>query len=192
MNWSGAPRRAAKGRVGIFRVSPERLAANKSEQEKRFGEARVSTSAGKEQASAAEWLMAATARTFVASDVAAERNRASAAAAFHGDPPRAEFAARRRQPAKIGDFPPGDSDLLGLVLNALYWDLAVPSVYLSVRVEEGWVTIAGEVAYPYQKSCAEADACRVSGVRGVSNEIEIKPTGTPASVPAETCGGGAR
>ncbi len=147
----------------------------------------MSTPTGKEEASVAEWLTAASARTFVASDVgAAERSRASAAAAVHGDPPLAEFAARRREPAQFGDFPPGDSDLLGLVLNALYWDLAVPSDYLSVKVEKGWVTITGEVAYPYQKSCAEADVRRVSGVRGVTNELEIKLTRSQAaSVPPQ-------
>ena len=54
---------------------------------------------------------------------------------------------------------------------------AVPSDYLSVNVEKGWATISGEVTRSYQKSCAEADVYRVFGVRGVSNEIEIKVTG---------------
>ena len=78
--------------------------------------------------------------------------------------------ARGRESAQFADIPPGDADVLGRILNALYWDLAVPSDYLSVKVEKGWVTISGEVAYSYQKSCAEADVRRVSGVRGVSNE----------------------
>ena len=47
---------------------------------------------------------------------------------------------------------PSDGDVLGRILNALYWGLAVPSDYLSVKVENGWVTMSGEVAYFYQKN----------------------------------------
>jgi osmotically-inducible protein OsmY len=55
---------------------------------------------------------------------------------------------------------------------------------LSVKVENGWVTISGEVAHSYQKSCAEADVRRVSGVRGVTNGIDIEATvSKAASVP---------
>ena len=68
-------------------------------------------------------------------------------------------------PAEFAGFPPGDGEVLGRILNALYWDLAVPSDYLSVRVENGWVTISGEVARSYQKSCAGGACRRVSGVR---------------------------
>ena len=58
--------------------------------------------------------------------------------------------------AQFADILPNDGDVLGRILNALYWDLAVPSDYLSVKVEKGWVTISGDVARSYEKSCAEA------------------------------------
>jgi osmotically-inducible protein OsmY len=59
------------------------------------------------------------------------------------------------------------------VLNALYWDLAVPRHRLSVDVENGWVTVSGMVDLPYQKSCAESDAKSVPGVVGVTNLIRL-------------------
>ena len=80
--------------------------------------------------------------------------------------------------AQVVDVLQSDGDIHGRVLNALYWDLAVPSDRLSVKVEKGWVTISGEVAYSYQKGCAEADVRRVSGVSGLSNEIKINPNGS--------------
>ena len=86
-----------------------------------------------------------------------------------------------REPAQFADIPPGDGEVLGRILNALYWDLAVPSDYLSVKVENGWVTISGEVAHSYQKSCAEADVRRVSGVRGVTNGIDVEATVSQAA-----------
>ena len=59
------------------------------------------------------------------------------------------------------------------VLNALYWDLAVPRHRLSVDVENGWVTVSGMVDRPYQRTCAESDARSVPGVVGVTNQIRL-------------------
>ena len=59
------------------------------------------------------------------------------------------------------------------VLNALYWDLAVPRHRVIVEVENGWVTMSGMVDRPYQRKCAESDARRVPGVTGVTNQIRL-------------------
>ena len=59
------------------------------------------------------------------------------------------------------------------VLNALYWDLAVPRHRLNVDVENGWVTVSGMVDLPYQRTCAESDARSVPGVVGVTNLIRL-------------------
>ncbi len=64
-------------------------------------------------------------------------------------------------------------DVLTRVLNALYWDLAVPRHRLSVDVENGWVTVSGMVDRPYQRTCAESDARSVPGVVGVTNQIRL-------------------
>jgi osmotically-inducible protein OsmY len=62
-------------------------------------------------------------------------------------------------------------DMRVRVLNALFWDLAVPRDRLNVDVENGWVTVSGMVDLPYQRDCAESDARGVSGVIGVTNLI---------------------
>ncbi len=64
-------------------------------------------------------------------------------------------------------------DVRAGVLNALYWDLRVPRHELSVDVENGWVTVSGTVALPYQRTCAESDARSVAGVVGVTNRIRL-------------------
>ncbi len=66
-------------------------------------------------------------------------------------------------------------DLMTEVLNALYWDLAVPPHRVQVEVENGWVKISGIVDRPYQRNCAESDARRVPGVVGVTNQIRLAP-----------------
>ena len=122
-------------------------------------------------------LRAAIAKTRVAADVgAATGDWASISPAALGGPPEAGSAAHLREPA-FPDCWPGDLDILARVLSSLYWDLAITSKYLRVTVERGEVTISGEVARSYQKRCAEADVRRGTGVKGVKNEIEVKPTG---------------
>jgi osmotically-inducible protein OsmY len=74
---------------------------------------------------------------------------------------------------------PQSDDVKTEVLNALYWDLAVPRHRVKVEVEDGWVTISGMVDWSYQLTCAESDARRVSGVVGVSNRIRLAPTNSP-------------
>jgi osmotically-inducible protein OsmY len=64
-------------------------------------------------------------------------------------------------------------EVLMRVLNALYWDLAVPRHRLNVDVENGWVTVSGMVDRPYQRTCAESVARSVPGVVGVTNQIRL-------------------
>ncbi len=61
------------------------------------------------------------------------------------------------------------------VMNALFWDAAVPTERVSAKCEKGWVTLTGEVERPYQRSSAEADARKIRGVIGVTNEIKVSP-----------------
>ena len=71
------------------------------------------------------------------------------------------------------------------VLNALYWDLAVPRDRLNVDVENGWVTVSGLVELAYQRSCAESDAKSVPGVVGVTNRIRMADTQPTKPQPEE-------
>ena len=72
------------------------------------------------------------------------------------------------------------------VLNALYWDLAVPRDRLNVDVENGWVTVSGMVDLPYQRSCAESDAKSVPGVVGVTNLIRLAAAQAAAPRPRDS------
>ena len=67
------------------------------------------------------------------------------------------------------------ADVQTMVLNALHWDLAVPTHRLKVEVENGWVTMSGVVDRPYERTCAEFDARKVPGVVGVINQIRLAP-----------------
>jgi osmotically-inducible protein OsmY len=45
-----------------------------------------------------------------------------------------------------------------------------------VTVEDGWITLSGEVDWFYQKMAAEEDIRRLFGVVGVTNQVTIKST----------------
>ena len=75
-----------------------------------------------------------------------------------------------------------DADLAAAVLNSLKWDAAIPAGALDVTVSKGWVTLKGEVEYAFQKRDAERAVQRLSGVRGVSNLIMVKPRVSPSDL----------
>jgi osmotically-inducible protein OsmY len=67
-----------------------------------------------------------------------------------------------------------DSDIASEILNAFKWNWEVPSDKIKVRVEDGWVTLEGELNWNYQKEAAKKSASSVTGVKWVDNEITIK------------------
>lgn len=68
----------------------------------------------------------------------------------------------------------GDQDIAKAAVDALKWDLLVPADRIKLRVEEGWITLTGEVDYNYQRDEAESAVRNLTGVKGVINEVNIK------------------
>ncbi len=68
-----------------------------------------------------------------------------------------------------------DSQIAEAVANAVAWDTAVPLNAVKATVTNGWVALNGEVDWQYQKSAAQIDAERISGVKGVTNLVILKP-----------------
>ncbi len=70
-----------------------------------------------------------------------------------------------------------DSQISREVISEIRWDESVNSSQLGVTVNEGIVTLRGNVSRYAEKSMAEDAAQRVGGVRAVVNEIEVKLMG---------------
>jgi osmotically-inducible protein OsmY len=75
-----------------------------------------------------------------------------------------------------------DADIAAAVVRALEWDAFVPVEKLDVTVSKGWVTLRGEVEWQFQKEDAERVVRRLSGVKGVTNLIVVKPRVTPSEL----------
>jgi len=67
-----------------------------------------------------------------------------------------------------------DSELAQAAMAALRWNSLVPDDRVTVEVDDAWVTITGQVDWPYQLSSAEQCIRPLTGVRGVTNRVTVK------------------
>ena len=75
----------------------------------------------------------------------------------------------------FGEHMHKDAEIAEAAVNALRWHVWVPRAVQAV-VENGWITLTGEVEWEFQRNSA-ADAVRyLSAVKGVSNNITLKPS----------------
>lgn len=75
-----------------------------------------------------------------------------------------------------------DTDLAHQVVNGLAWDIEVPNQKIKAKVEDGWVTLEGEVEWQFQRNAAERAVRYLTGVKGVTNLVTIKPHASPSDV----------
>lgn len=68
-----------------------------------------------------------------------------------------------------------DAEIARAVVNALEWDVRVPHEKIMVKVEDAWVSLEGQVDWSYEKDAAVEAVHDLTGVRGVSNLISVKP-----------------
>jgi osmotically-inducible protein OsmY len=73
-----------------------------------------------------------------------------------------------------------DADIAAAVTHALEWDALVPIEDLDVTVSKGWVTLRGEVEWEFEKRDAERVVRRLTGVRGVTSLITVRPQVEPS------------
>jgi osmotically-inducible protein OsmY len=68
-----------------------------------------------------------------------------------------------------------DDQIAERAINIISWDARIPKDAVMVKVQKGWVTLTGSVAWNYQKMAAGSAVRKLAGVVGVSNSIEVKP-----------------
>jgi osmotically-inducible protein OsmY len=75
-----------------------------------------------------------------------------------------------------------DEDVAGAVANVLEWNVLVPHDRVKVQVQDGLVTLSGEVDWGYQKLAAEEAVRYLMGVVWFSNQITVRPTVEPQDI----------
>jgi osmotically-inducible protein OsmY len=74
-----------------------------------------------------------------------------------------------------------DTEIATAAVTALKWHVWVPND-IQATVSQGWITLKGHVNWEYERSSARDAVCFMPGVKGVSNDITLKPTAKPYAV----------
>lgn len=77
--------------------------------------------------------------------------------------------------------PNSDDQIAKRAVDVLRWDSTVPS-QVHLTVNDGWITLSGEVDWQFQRNNAEKDLRALSGVLGITNSITLKPAAQLAVV----------
>src|SRR5882762_11471888 len=80
---------------------------------------------------------------------------------------------------KLAATPRDDSDIARAIAHVLEWNVQVPEGKVHAQVQNGWVTLDGEVGYDYQRREVERMVRQVRGVIGVTDTITVKPPVSP-------------
>ncbi len=81
-----------------------------------------------------------------------------------------------------GSLKRSDEDIARAAAYALEWNVSVPYDHVKVQVQDGSVTLSGEVDWWYQKNAAEDAVRPLMGVVSVNDQIYIKPAVKPLDV----------
>lgn len=74
-----------------------------------------------------------------------------------------------------------DEDIALAACNALEWNVALPK-NLKAVADDGWITLTGKVQWQFQKNTAEEAVKRLTGVKGIINNITVKPRATSLAI----------
>lgn len=68
-----------------------------------------------------------------------------------------------------------DDTIANRALKIINWSCDVPEGDIKVIVQNGWVSLEGEVEWQYQKESVERSVFKLSGVVGVNNRLTLRP-----------------
>ena len=75
-----------------------------------------------------------------------------------------------------------DTDIAAAAQRALDGNVAIPANGIQPMVENGWITLNGEVEWDFQRKAAERSVRDLFGVVGVTNLLKVKPKVAPSDV----------
>jgi osmotically-inducible protein OsmY len=67
-----------------------------------------------------------------------------------------------------------DNEIQTALKAILSWNSELTGCSIQVRVEGGWIFLSGFVEWAFQREVAEREAGHLTGVRGITNEINIR------------------
>jgi osmotically-inducible protein OsmY len=74
-----------------------------------------------------------------------------------------------------GSATSADDEIARRAANVIDWDSSIPKGKVKAKVENGYVTLSGEVEWRYQADRARNHVADLFGVKGVTSLIAVKP-----------------
>lgn len=68
-----------------------------------------------------------------------------------------------------------DEALAARIASVIAWDATIPNNAIKVEVAAGHVTMMGQVQWQHQRAAAERAVRNMKGVRGVTDQVTVKP-----------------
>ncbi len=90
--------------------------------------------------------------------------------------------AEELQVRYAADYSTKDDEIAKRSLNSLAWDAIVPKDSVKVTVENGVVTLSGQVRWQFERNAAEDAVRRLYGVVDVVNNIKLKVQPQPTDI----------
>ena len=81
-----------------------------------------------------------------------------------------------------------ETEIASAAVNALEWDSVIPHASVRVNVQNGWITLSGQLEWQYQSQRAFDAVAHLRGVRGVNNLIAVTPLVSPVDIRARISG----
>ena len=75
-----------------------------------------------------------------------------------------------------------DQDIARAIVDQFKWTVWIPEEKVKASVENGWVRLTGEVEWQYQRSAAESAVRGLTGVKGITDNIVIRPKVQPSEI----------
>ena len=74
-----------------------------------------------------------------------------------------------------GFGPKDDVDVAKAAMDAIKWHVWVPHEAIKLVVKDGWVNLSGSVEWEFQRKSTEKAIRYLAGVKGITNNITLKP-----------------
>ncbi|HVW94146.1 MAG TPA: BON domain-containing protein [Devosia sp.] len=68
-----------------------------------------------------------------------------------------------------------DDEIAARAVRIIDWDTTIPDDAVQVKVQNGWVTLSGEVNWGFERAAAEQAVQKLGGVLGIANAITVRP-----------------
>jgi osmotically-inducible protein OsmY len=86
---------------------------------------------------------------------------------------------------RLAGSPRDDADIARAIAHVLEWNVQIPAGRIQARVQDGWVSLDGQVDHDFQRHEVERMVRHVRGVVGITDNLSLVPPVSPVQVKTE-------